>query len=179
MPFGARFGLIGLAVLLINVLPSIGGEVYRWTDEGGTVHFTDDPSKVPKRYLNQMERREVPEGVLREPEGIEKPEKKPDRVKTHLEEVDRRIEEKRKIEKRMSELEEELRLCEERLKKIEAYEKEDFQYYQSFVNRKTGRLVPVASPYLEEKRRLKDRMELIRNELRPLREKRSEILRSL
>ena len=116
---------------------------------------------------------------MKEPESIEKPERKPDRVKGYLEGIDQRIEEKRKIEKRISELEEEMRLCEERLKKIEEYEKEDFQYYQSFVNKKTGKLVPVASPYLEEKRRLKNRMELIEKELRSLRERRSEILRSL
>jgi hypothetical protein len=45
---------------------------------------------------------------------------------------------KRRMEKRISELEEELRLSEERVKKIEEYEKENFQYYLPFI----GRTVP-------------------------------------
>ncbi len=58
---------------------------------------------------------------------------------------------KKSMEKKISELEEELRLSEERLKKIEEYEREDYLYYQSFRDPRTGKWVPVASPFYEEK----------------------------
>jgi len=28
----------------------VNGEVFKWTDSKGTVHFTDDPSLIPKQY---------------------------------------------------------------------------------------------------------------------------------
>jgi DNA repair exonuclease SbcCD ATPase subunit len=100
-------------------------------------------------------------------------------VKDYLEDLDKRIEVKRRMEKRISELEEELSLSQERLKRIEAYEKEDFQYYLPFVNKRTGKLVPMASPYYDEKRRLERKIETIKAELGTLRERLLEIKRGL
>lgn len=114
------------------------GDIYRWTDESGTVHFTDDVSKIPEKFLKEAERREVSEEILKDVDRTEKPDEKPDRVKEYLEDLEKRIEVKRSIEKRISELGEELRLSEERVKKIEEYEKENFQYYLPFI----GRTVP-------------------------------------
>jgi lipopolysaccharide export system permease protein len=37
-----------LLSILFLIVPSFSGEVYRWTDEGGTIHFTDDRSKIPE-----------------------------------------------------------------------------------------------------------------------------------
>jgi hypothetical protein len=155
------------------------GEVYRWTDEKGTVHFTDDASKIPEEHSDQAERIEVPEEKLKETERLGNPEGKSDRVKDYLEDLDKRIELKRRMEKRISELEEELRLSQERLKRIEEYEKEDFQYYLPFVDRRTGKLVPMASPYYDEKRRLERKIESIKAELGTFRERLSKIKRGL
>jgi len=30
-------------------------EVYRWTDEKGTIHFTDDVSKIPEKFRREAE----------------------------------------------------------------------------------------------------------------------------
>jgi chromosome segregation ATPase len=155
------------------------GEIYHWTDERGTVHFTDDASKIPQEYWEQTESREVYEETLTEPERVKKPENKPDRVNEYLEHIDNRIEMKRKLEKKISELEEELRISQERLKEIEEYEKENFQYYLPFIDKRTGKLVPRASPYYDEKRRLEREIESINAELRSLRERVSELTRSL
>ena len=46
---------------------------------------------------------------------------------------------KKSMERKISELEEELRSSEERLKKIEEYEREDYLYYQPFKDPKTGK----------------------------------------
>lgn len=53
------------ALLIVAVLlfASAGrtGEVLRWVDERGIVHFTDDGASVPEEYREQIERRELPE----------------------------------------------------------------------------------------------------------------------
>ncbi len=36
------------------------GEMYRWTDEKGTVHFTDDPSRIPEKFRANTETRRSP-----------------------------------------------------------------------------------------------------------------------
>ena len=85
----------------------------------------------------------------------------------------------KKIEITISQLETESRSIEERLKWIEEYEKQDFQYYQPFKDPKTGKWVNVASSYYDEKKRLTNRLESIKEELKSLQEELSKINRSL
>lgn len=158
---------------------SFSGEIFRWTDEWGTIHFTDDVSKIPEKYSNQADRIEVPEEIYKESDKPLQPRERPDRVEEYLKNLEKRIEAKKKVEIRISELEEELRRSEEMLKRIEEYEKEYYLYYQPFKDPKTGKWIILASPYYEEKKRLKNRMESIKAELRLLYQKLSEIIRGL
>lgn len=53
-----------IAALTVSLLmiPFLGHpEVYKWLDEKGTVHFTDDNSRIPEKYGQQVERRYLPE----------------------------------------------------------------------------------------------------------------------
>ncbi len=52
-----------LLIMAVLLFASAGrtGEVLRWVDERGVVHFTDDGASVPKEYREQIERRELPE----------------------------------------------------------------------------------------------------------------------
>ena len=179
MFFKTRFCWIILFTLLSQIPYTFSGEVYRWTDEKGTIHFTDDVSKIPKPYSDQAERIEVQEETLKEVEKIGKPEERPDRVKDYLENIEKKIEMKKSMEKKISELEEELKLSEESLKRIEEYEREDYFYYQPFKDPRTGKWVPVASPYYEEKRRLKAKIDAIQAEIKRIQEKISQLIRSL
>lgn len=44
---------IALVALLISGAPTISsGQVYRWVDQGGVVHFTDNPQNIPDQYRN-------------------------------------------------------------------------------------------------------------------------------
>ncbi len=45
-----------LFLLVFWVVPCYG-EMYKWVDEKGTVHFTDDLSKIPERYRPEAETR--------------------------------------------------------------------------------------------------------------------------
>jgi len=162
-------------------------EIYRWTDEKGTTHFTDDASTIPEKYRREAEEKKVigevaKEGAAKEDKVIKesgKSEEGADRVKKYLEKTDQKIEAKRKIEKAISDLEDEMKLSEERLKWIEDYEKENYYYYMPYRNRNTGRLAPVASPYYDEKVRLTKRIESIRSEIKALQIEVSSILKSL
>jgi clan AA aspartic protease (TIGR02281 family) len=76
-------------VLVLFASPS-HGEMYRWVDGNGTVHFTDDPSSIPEKYRSDAESRKTPKdlpaarkeekpaaasstGKPSEPEGIDVP----------------------------------------------------------------------------------------------------------
>jgi len=160
-------------------------EIYRWTDEKGTIHFTDDVSKIPEKFRREAEGIDVTgervqgDGEIRESGKSGESGKRIDRARGYLETIDKKIEAKKRIERKISELEEETRLSEERLKWIEDYERENYLFYIPFKDAKTGKLVPMGSPYYDEKVRLKRRIESIKSELRPLQEKLSEINRSL
>ncbi|RPI99862.1 MAG: DUF4124 domain-containing protein [Deltaproteobacteria bacterium] len=53
------FGLFPL--LLLTPLSLWSGEVYKWVDEKGTVHLTDDPIKIPEKHRPQTETILVPD----------------------------------------------------------------------------------------------------------------------
>jgi hypothetical protein len=166
-------------ILLLQPPVLFSAEIYRWTDEKGTIHITDDPSNIPEANSKQGEKIQIPEEKRKDVHEPLNPDDRSDRVKKYLEEMDKKIEAKKKIETRISQLEAESRSIEERLKWIEEYEQEDFQYYQPFRDQRTGKWVNVASPYYDEKRRLTYRMESIKEELKSLQEELSKINRSL
>jgi len=52
--------LIVIAALLLFSSFAFGQEVYRWVDEQGTVHFTDDLGQVPEKYRDKIQKKEPP-----------------------------------------------------------------------------------------------------------------------
>ncbi len=40
-------GMLAFSVLLA---PPAAADIYRWEDEGGVIHFTDDPSSIPAKF---------------------------------------------------------------------------------------------------------------------------------
>jgi len=48
-----------IVILMISVSP-VYGEMYKWVDEKGTVHFTDDISSIPEPYRERVEERKAP-----------------------------------------------------------------------------------------------------------------------
>lgn len=49
----------------------VQGEMYKWVDEKGAVHFTDDPSRIPEKYQSHSEIRRTPKESS-QPEAREK-----------------------------------------------------------------------------------------------------------
>ena len=52
---------MAIFLLLLWVLPSIShaADIYKWVDKDGSVNFTDDLSKVPPEYRDQVKTEEV------------------------------------------------------------------------------------------------------------------------
>jgi hypothetical protein len=53
-------GLFILIGLILYSVISAGQEVYKWVDEKGTVHFTDDLGEVPEKYREQIQKKTPP-----------------------------------------------------------------------------------------------------------------------
>ena len=53
--------LMGALILLPMVCPSDAKEVFKWVDEKGTIHFSEDESSVPERYREQIEKKSMSE----------------------------------------------------------------------------------------------------------------------
>jgi clan AA aspartic protease (TIGR02281 family) len=49
--------LTSFIIVLAVLVPSSYGETYKWVDEKGAVHFTDDLSKIPEKYREDAETR--------------------------------------------------------------------------------------------------------------------------
>ena len=64
-----------LSILILTIFPFTGyGEMYKWVDEKGTIHFTDDVSNIPEKYRQDLETREPPkETSAPQPQEILKP----------------------------------------------------------------------------------------------------------
>jgi clan AA aspartic protease (TIGR02281 family) len=52
--------LTSFIIVLAVLVPSSYGEMYKWVDEKGAVHFTDDLSNIPEKYLEDVETRKPP-----------------------------------------------------------------------------------------------------------------------
>ncbi|TAK01565.1 MAG: DUF4124 domain-containing protein [Candidatus Manganitrophaceae bacterium] len=54
-------------LLLTQAEPSAwSGEIFRWLDQDGTPHFTDNPSKIPPAYRNRAEVLSIPDQPTQE-----------------------------------------------------------------------------------------------------------------
>jgi clan AA aspartic protease (TIGR02281 family) len=66
-----RFAIL-LIILLTVFVPTSYGEMYKWVDEKGTIHFTDDLSSIPEKYRPDAELRKPPKEISA-PQPQEKP----------------------------------------------------------------------------------------------------------
>ena len=53
------FAKICVLIFLFLCPVTVYSEIYKWTDEKGEVHFSDNYSNIPEQYLNQVQRKPV------------------------------------------------------------------------------------------------------------------------
>ncbi len=56
-----KLSFLILIGFLFSSVVALGQEIYRWVDEKGTVHFADDLSQIPARYLDQVQKKKIPQ----------------------------------------------------------------------------------------------------------------------
>lgn len=167
---------------MFYLLPStfFGGEIYQYVDDQGNIYFTDNPSNIPKPYLDKVTKFGTPQEAQEKHVIGKKKDESTERVKKLLDEIEKRIEEKRQLEEKLLNLEMELKHQQDRLKRIEALEKETPVVYRRFVNPRTGKWKwGLTSPYFDEKRQIKLRIESLIHEKQLLEERISDIQRGI
>jgi hypothetical protein len=55
-----RCGLF-LALCMLGLAATAHAQAYKWQDEEGRLHFTDDPSDIPARFRKQVQQLDLPE----------------------------------------------------------------------------------------------------------------------
>jgi len=72
-------GFIPSLIILILFVTPCYGEMYKWVDEKGTLHFADDLLKVPEKYRSDAEMRKAPKEMkeVSVPETQERPKTAP------------------------------------------------------------------------------------------------------
>jgi hypothetical protein len=51
-----RVNLFFLVLLLTVIVPEAWGTIYKWVDENGIVHFSDDLKNIPEEYRGRVEK---------------------------------------------------------------------------------------------------------------------------
>jgi hypothetical protein len=173
---------------------SFSEEIYHWTDDKGSVHFTDDISNIPAPYQNQVRKRDMTRGISNETleqtvsgpasampaQKTKQPAKQegsPGRVMGTLNTRDKKLEEQKAIEKRISTLEGEMKATEELIKKVEKEEQDNHPSVQRFPSK--DRPAPVKTPHYREKMKLADEIKAIQEEIATLERRLSEIKKGL
>jgi len=66
--------LMAALILLFVDCPARAKEFYKWVDEKGTVHFSEDESSVPEKYRKQLEKKSLEEEAIpsKEKVGVKK-----------------------------------------------------------------------------------------------------------
>ena len=58
-----KINILAILTLLWQILflPCVSAEIFKWVDEKGTTHFTEDESAIPEKYREQVEKRPTKE----------------------------------------------------------------------------------------------------------------------
>jgi membrane protein involved in colicin uptake len=119
----------------------VWAEIYKWVDEKGSVHFTDDPTTIPEKFKNQTNSRETEEDrmTIQQRTEVNKEQEKRarERIKRDQSEYERSLKEesdrktKREFEEALYqkklEREKEIKRQDEAIKKKEQEEKDAYK----------------------------------------------------
>ena len=67
---GAPVLVAVLAMFVLVESPSHAREVYRWVDEKGTIHFSEEESSVPEEYREKLEKKSLPDEAKQPEEKV-------------------------------------------------------------------------------------------------------------
>ena len=75
-----------LAVVLVSLMifQLAHAEIYKWVDEKGTVHFTEDPATIPEKYWDKAKSRTTEEDLMTPEEKIRAKQKYEEEIRERL-----------------------------------------------------------------------------------------------
>jgi hypothetical protein len=79
-------------------------EIYKWVDEKGTVHFTEDPATIPEKYKEEFKSRTTEEDLMTPEQKAREKKRYEDEVRERLKKENREYDPK-EYEKRVKEIE--------------------------------------------------------------------------
>ena len=120
-----------MAVIIITILLGLllifqiaHAEIYKWVDEKGTVHFTEDPSTIPEKYQDKIKSRQTEEDKMTPEEKVKAKEEYERERKKRLEKERLEYEQSVKEEERRRNIRRAEDAAEERQIRAEKEEKE-------------------------------------------------------
>jgi hypothetical protein len=72
--------LLALAISFVAQIQSGGAQVYKWKDDKGVVHFTDDPGRIPEKYQGKAQTGPVESPPAPPPQAPSSPQSVPPRT---------------------------------------------------------------------------------------------------
>jgi hypothetical protein len=69
-----RFYVIFFALVMTVAFSNAHAETYSWTDEQGTIHFTEDPGRIPNKFRSKALKKEEMNSVPEEEPAAKAPE---------------------------------------------------------------------------------------------------------
>lgn len=130
---GLVMAVLAFLGLMLAASP-VHAEVYKWTDESGTIWFTDDPANLPEQSHGQVEKEKAPEKASESSSPEKAPSPSATRTKAtgsskeYLEDRDQRVEEKKRLEKEISSLEKELSTARRALQRVPVGDRRGFWF---------------------------------------------------
>jgi len=134
-----RISLLILCLTIFFLLPSgevTSSDIYKYTDENGTVHIVDSPEKIPSALEDEAEKTEVSSGTKKRTdnykdlfsEDIEKSRALEEEEKKKKEEkLNEWNEKKRKLESELSEIEDKIKSAEAfKLRTVSSYSRKNY-----------------------------------------------------
>lgn len=98
-------------VILMTIISSLlfisqlsHAEIYKWVDEKGTVHFTEDPATIPEKYRDKANSRTTEEDLMTPEERLKAKQQYEEEVKEKLKKEGKEYDAK-EFEKRVKEIE--------------------------------------------------------------------------
>ena len=58
------FGLLAVVLGGLMMFKPSHAEIFKWVDEKGTIHFTEDPATIPEKYMEKTESRTTEEDLM-------------------------------------------------------------------------------------------------------------------
>ena len=70
---------------LLPIFQLAHAEIFKWVDEKGTVHFTEDPATIPEKYREKVKSRATEEDSMSLEERVREKKKHEEEVREQLE----------------------------------------------------------------------------------------------